>query len=118
MLLKADLQETEVVRHEDHASLEGVDSVRKGLDRLHVKMVGRLIKQQHLRALLRQPAEHQAALLPVAQAADQLRLGLAGDAVHAQAPAPVRHIQVQLGELPAHEVDGIEGEVEDLGAAV
>ena len=75
------VNEPEVVADQDDSSLVGLDSVSQGVDGLHVKMVGGLVEQHHVRHLPGEPGEDDAALLSVTELLDRGRLGLAGDAV-------------------------------------
>ena len=77
------INQPEVVRDQQDASLVPIDRVSQSVYGLHVEMVGRLVQQQHVRHLPRQPGKDHAALLAVRQLLHRSGLGLAGDAVAA-----------------------------------
>ena len=75
---------------EDEAALEAVDGVGEGVDGLHVEVVGRLVEEQHVRRLPRQPREHHATPLPVGQLLD--RTGLQGKEMIAPSLVVLLHL--------------------------
>ena len=107
------IDKSEVVRNEDESALEVVDGVAEGVDGLHVQVIGRFVQEQHVRRLPRQPREHNATPLAVAQLLDGGRLLLAGDAVSAD-DFPDLVPLLQLGELLHHVVDGREVHLQEL----
>eukprot|EP00048_Salpingoeca_helianthica_P015327 m.226196 g.226196 ORF g.226196 m.226196 type:complete len:385 (+) comp16891_c0_seq1:204-1358(+) len=117
-LFRSQLKQAEVVRDEDHASLEGVDGLGQTFDRLHVQMVRRLIKQEHVGVFLCEPAKDETALLAVAEGTDELGLSLAADTIGAQTTAPVADLHLEVGKLLAHKIDGVQSKVQDLGTVL
>ena len=81
---------------EDEAALEAVDGVGEGVDGLHVEVVGRLVEEQHVRRLPRQPREHHATPLPVGQLLD--RASLQGE----EMIAPFLVVLIHLWKLIRH----------------
>mmetsp|Transcript_11950 Transcript_11950/g.29248 ORF Transcript_11950/g.29248 Transcript_11950/m.29248 type:complete len:297 (+) Transcript_11950:1735-2625(+) len=65
-----------VVADEDDAPLESAKGLRKGLDALYVKVVGRLVEHEHMRGLNAHAREGNACLLPPREIldADQVRV--------------------------------------------
>mmetsp|Transcript_6945 Transcript_6945/g.24298 ORF Transcript_6945/g.24298 Transcript_6945/m.24298 type:complete len:428 (-) Transcript_6945:805-2088(-) len=92
----------EIVRHQHHASRELVDRVRQRVDRLHVKMVGWLIKEEDVRIALGDIGEDEARLLSVRHVLDLRCLHLTGDSEPPDATSPCLELQVLLRELRVH----------------
>jgi hypothetical protein len=49
------VDEPEVVGDEQETSVEFVDGVGQRVDRLHVQVIGRLVKKKHVRCLVGEP---------------------------------------------------------------
>ena len=69
------VNEPEVVTHKHHAALKAVDGTSKRVNGLHVQVVGRLVKDEHVWCCVREPRKDQARSLTVAQVLDGHHLG-------------------------------------------
>ena len=59
------IDESKVVRHKKDSSLELVDGFGQRVDRFHVKVVGRLVQQDHVGPLQREHRKHNSVALSV-----------------------------------------------------
>ena len=68
------INQSEVVRYENHAAIEIIDGVSEGIDCFHVQVIGRLIEQQQMRHLPSQPGKHNSTTLTIGQLTNRTNL--------------------------------------------
>lgn len=61
------LNKPEVVANQHHSTLKVIDGLSQSVDGFNVKVIGRLIKKEHVRILPGQPGKADTALLPIRQ---------------------------------------------------
>ena len=85
------------MRHEDDAPLKGLDRGGEAVDGIEVKVVGRLVEQEHAARLHREHGEDQPRALPVGHEADGRRLLL-------RAETELRYMGQHIGQYSSHRV--------------
>lgn len=73
-LLSTLADQSHVVRNHDHSSLEAVDASRQGVDRLHIKRVGRFVQHHQVRLLVCNDCKNNAGFLSSRQLIHNLTL--------------------------------------------
>lgn len=68
------INQSEVVRYENHAAVELVYGISECIDRFHVQMIGGLIKQQQMRYLPSQPGKYNPTTLTIGQLTNRTNL--------------------------------------------
>jgi len=83
-----------IVRHQQHGACKTVEHVLQNLLRSHIEMICRLVQQQEIGALQREPGQRHAAALTAAEHADRLEDIVARKEEASQEVARLRQRQV------------------------
>lgn len=68
------LNKPEVVANQHHSTLKFIDRLSQSINGFNVKVIGRLIKKEHVRILPGQPGKADTALLPIRQIPNRAHL--------------------------------------------
>jgi len=112
------VEKTEVVRHDDDTTSEGVDGVGQRVDSGNIKTVGGLVQQNHVGGLNGEQGEDDTGLLALGQGTHDGGLGLTAETVAAQLLAPVLVVLRFLGELVTDELQSGLGQVKLLSGVL
>lgn len=64
------------MRYENHATVKVVDGISERIDRFHVQVIGRFIKQQQMRHLPSQPSKYNSTALTIGQLTNRTNLNM------------------------------------------
>jgi len=68
------IDQSKVVRYENHAAVKVIDGVSERIDCFHVQVISRLVKQQQMRHLPSQPSKHNSTTLTIGQLTNRTNL--------------------------------------------
>lgn len=68
------INQSEVMRNEDHATVKIVNGISERINRFHVQMISRLIQQQQMRHLPSQPGKYDSTTLTIGQLTNRTNL--------------------------------------------
>lgn len=100
------VEKSEIVRHDDDTTGEGVDGIGERVNGRNIETVGRLVQQDHVGRLDGQQSKDDSALLALGKSAHKGSLGVTAQTVLAQLLSPVLVVLRNLRELVATEVQG------------
>lgn len=106
------VEESEIVRHDDDTTGEGVDGVCQTIDSWNIETVGRFVKEEHVGGFDGKEGEHDTTLLTFGQGTHQSSLGLTRETVAAELLTPVLEVLTLLGESVTDKLKRRLGKVE------
>ena len=102
------------MRNDDNTTAESVDGIGQGVDCRDIETVGRLVKQQHVRALDGQKRENDTGLLTVGKCGHLRSLSLTSHTETAKLLSPVLVVLADVREPVFDEVEGRLGKIKLL----
>lgn len=70
------INQSEIVRHENHATVKVIDGISERIDRFHIQVISGLIEQQQMRHLPSQPSKHNPTALTIGQLTNRTNLNM------------------------------------------